>query len=98
MISGLMGMARADTQALMLPAREGETALLKLILHFIPQRRLAQRLLHQHIHIPPKPVNSRSPGHILIDAFWKWVGLLKNHADPAAHLDRVDIRFVNVSP
>src|SRR5262249_28459163 len=57
---GFGGDRSRDTQPLLLSPRERQAAVLELVLHFVPERGLAQRLLHAFGEVPlvaiePKP-------------------------------------------
>ena len=95
---GLDGDGARDAQALLLAAGERVAALLELVLHLVPQRGLAQRLLDQLVHVALEAVDPRAPGDVLVDGLGERVGLLEDHADAAAHLDRVDVVVVEVLP
>ena len=43
-----------------------------------------------------KAVDTRAIGHIVIDRFWKGVGLLKHHADARAQRHNIDMRGVDI--
>ena len=94
--SGCMAMARAMHRRCCWPPDRARALLVQLVLHLIPQRRLAQRFLDQFGQVAAIAVHRRPPGDVLEDRLGERVGLLEDHADAAAQLDRVPGRAVHV--
>src|SRR5262245_58624498 len=69
---------------------------MQLVLDLVPKRRLSQRLLDLLPDVAAITVQAQAEGDVAIDAHRKWVGLLKHHADVAAHGDGIHPRVVDV--
>ena len=80
-----------DAQPLLLAARQAERRALEPVLHLVPQRGAAQRLLDDVVELGSSccmPLISRAEGDVVVDALRERVRLLEHHADAAAHLGR----------
>ena len=89
--SGLTAMVRAMHRRCCCPPERRERALLELVLDLVPQRRVAQALLDQVVHLGDlHPVDTRTERDVVVDRLRERVRLLEHHADTAAQLDRVD--------
>ena len=94
---GLHGQGPGDAQPLLLPAGEAEAALVKPVLHLIPEGGRLQTPLHGFVH--PRVVDTEDPesvGHVLVDGLGEGVGLLKDHAHPLPQFRDVHLRIVDV--
>src|SRR5262249_48920756 len=60
---------------------EGQSAVLELVLHLVPQGGLAERYLNAASHVVFDPVEPQPEGHVLEYAHRERVRLLKHHAD-----------------
>ena len=85
-----------DAEALLLPAGEAERARLQAILDLVPERRAAQRALDSSVEVGLHPEVLRGPRDVVVDRLRERVRLLEDHADPAADLDAVRLRVVQV--
>ncbi len=64
-----------DTEPLLLAAGKSEGAVLKAVLHFLPETRSLQTVLHQLVQRPFVfgPMQTRPIGHVIVDRFGKGV-------------------------
>ena len=88
---GLDGQGPGDAEPLLLAAGELESRAVELVLDLVPEGRPAERALDQFVHVAAVAVDPCAPGDVVVDALGKWVRLLKDHADPAAQDDGVDV-------
>ncbi len=72
--------------------------LCKLSLTSSQKRRAAQALFDDFVQIAAviDADDTQSVNDIFVNAFWKWIPFLKNHADPTAQVDDVHRRIVNI--
>jgi hypothetical protein len=89
---GLDGDRAGDAQPLLLAAGQGQPAHLELVLDLVPERGAAQGLLHHVADVALDLVDPDAVGDVVEDGLRERVRLLEHHADPAAHLDGVDVR------
>ncbi len=80
------GHGTGDAQALLLATGQAQCALPQLVLHFVPQRALAQCLLDAvgHVGLAQLLVVADAVGHVLEDGHRERHRLLEHHADLAA--------------
>ena len=80
-----------NAQALLLSARDGQSGLVELVLHLVPQGRGLQAVFHDTFQIRSvmDPIQARPVGHIIENGLWKRVGALEDHADPPAHVHHI---------
>src|SRR5205814_3655076 len=74
-------------------AGEACAGLVETVLDFVPQRRAAKALLDMLVEQGPlaKSVEAQACGDVRVDAEgWKRIGSLKDHADAAPEIDRID--------
>jgi hypothetical protein len=69
---------------------------LAFVLHLVPQRRPAQRMLHALADTALEAVEAQPKRDIVKDAHRERIGLLEHHADVAPHDDGVDVLAVDV--
>ena len=69
---------------------------MQAVLDLLPQRRAAQRALDALVEVGLHLEVARRPGDVVVDRLGKGVGPLEDHADAPAHLDRIDLRAVDV--
>ncbi len=93
---GLHRNGAGNAKALLLPPRERKAALWQLVFDLIPQHCPAQGGFYQLIHIAFKAANAGAVGNVVVNALGEGVGLLKQNANPAAHLDWVYVGGVEV--
>src|SRR5262249_55794599 len=91
------GNGPGDAQPLLLPARQRQSALLKLVFDFIPERRTAQGLLHLLGGISFEAVQPEAKRDVVVDARGKRIWLLEYHADKPADGNGIDRRMVDVA-
>ena len=85
-----------NAEALLLTTGEGIATFGQLVLGLIPKCGLAQRALHQLIHVAGIAIDARTKSNVLVDALGEGIGLLEHHADAPPHLDRVNGRRIHV--
>src|ERR687896_2095364 len=93
---GLDREATRDAEALLLAARHAEGVGLESVLDLVPERGVAERALDDLVHAALHPEHARAEGDVVVDRLGERVRLLEDHADPLAHLDRVDLLRVEV--
>ena len=95
---GAHGDASGDAQPLLLTARQAECGTLEAVLHLLPQGGPAQRRLDDVVEFVTllDAVEARAEGEVVVDRFRERVRLLEDHADPAPHLDRIDVGSIQV--
>jgi hypothetical protein len=95
---GLDGQATRDAEALLLAPGEARSGAVQDVLHLVPQGRLAQRALDQHVLVGRREPREAQPGqHVLANGHRrKGIGLLEHHAHAPSHADRVDAGTVDV--
>ena len=92
-----LGRERArDAQPLLLAAREAERGVLQPVLDLVPERGAAQAGLDALVEAVLQPERAGPEGDVVVDRLGERVGLLEDHADPAADLDRVDVPGVEI--
>ena len=81
-----------DAQPLLLAAGEALAALLELVLHLVPQRRLGERPLHPLVHRRGGQllVEPHAEGDVVVDRHRKRRRRLEDHADPLAQQVQVE--------
>src|SRR5512145_323171 len=86
------GERAGDAQALLLPAGEIVCRLVQAVFHLVPQGRVVQSLLDLVLDAPARALaaHAQPVGHVLEHRLRERIGLLEHHADPHAHLDRID--------
>ena len=97
---GFDGERPRDAEALLLPPRERESRFPQAVLHFVPQRSLAQGALDRVLQGRPVVIRreTQAVGDVVEDRLGKRVGLLEHHPDVAADHDRIDIVGIDVLP
>ena len=87
-----------DAQALLLSAREAETALPKLVLDLIPECRPAQCRLDTVVELGSRHplIKADAEGDIVVDRHRKRCRLLKDHADLRTQEVQIQSRGQNV--
>src|SRR5690606_29557167 len=85
-----------DAEPLLLAAGQRERARVQAVLHLVPERRLAQRALHEIIHVPAESVDPRTVRDVVVDRLRERVRLLEHHADAAPYVDGIHTRSVQV--
>src|SRR5829696_50956 len=95
---GVGGQGAGDAQALLLAARHAEGVGLQPVLYLVPERAAAQRVLHDLVHVALRAKDAGAEGDVVVDRLGERVGLLKDHPDALAHLNRVDRVVVEVLP
>ncbi len=95
---GLDGDAAGDAQPLLLPARQPHRRLLETVLDLVPQRRPLERPFDDRVQFGPllDPVETGAEGEVVVNRLGERVRLLEDHPDPSPHLNRVDVRAVQV--
>ena len=94
---GVDGEGPGDAQPLLLTAGQAHGRRLEPVLHLVPQGGPAQRPLDDLVEARPcEPGHLRAVGDVVVDRLRERVRLLEHHADAAPHLDRVDLRVVEV--
>src|SRR5437588_4831395 len=83
-----------NAQALLLPAGEFVSGLVKVVLHFIPKSRAAQAFFHGFPDRFLRAVDSWPEGDVVEDGFGERVRPLENHADAPAQ--RGDVQAENI--
>ncbi|EGY02120.1 hypothetical protein AZA_21096 [Nitrospirillum viridazoti Y2] len=80
------GHGAGDAQALLLAAGQRQAALAQLVLDLGPQRGLAQRLFHAHVHIGAAQllIQPDAVGDVVVDRHGEGRRLLEHHADAGA--------------
>ena len=87
-----VGRQRAgDAEPLLLAAGHPESVVLEAVLDVVPKRSAAQRLLNNLIHRTLHPEDLRAEGDVVVDRLGEWVRLLKDHPNPLANLNRIDL-------
>ena len=83
-----------DTQALLLTTAEAQRTFIQPILQLIPDSCLTQTALHNLVQLAllRHAMDTRSIGHIIINALGERIRLLKNHAHAVTQADRINIR------
>ena len=83
---GLVRKGAGDGQALLLAAGKLGAEAVEAVLHFVPQRRLAQALLDDRVQLAPArhAGAARGEGHVVVDAHGQTHGQRRDHADLAA--------------
>ena len=92
----LDGEGACDAEPLLLSAREAEGAALEDVLRLVPEGGPPQRGLDAVGHVALHAERARAVGDVVEDRLRERVRPLEDHADAAAHLDRVDARRVQV--
>src|SRR5204863_4696130 len=77
-------------EPLLLAARERERARLQPVLRLVPERGLRERALDPLVQVVLHPEHAEAPGDVVVDRLRERVRPLEDHADMAAHRDRVD--------
>ena len=85
-----MASAAGDAEALLLAAGHAEGVVLEAVLDLVPERAAPQRALDDLVHVALHAEHPRAEGDVVVDGLRERVGLLEDHPDPLAHLDRVD--------
>src|SRR5699024_306224 len=97
---GLDGDRAGDAQTLLLAAGQAHAGLVEAVLDLVPEVRAPQRLLHELVprgagHAAAVELDAGQ--HVVADRHGgERVRLLEHHAHAAAHVDRVDLRVVDV--
>ena len=87
--SGSTARAPRDAQALLLASGKLVGGFMQLILHFVPQRGVAQAFFHGVGDGALGAIDAQPVGHVFKNRFGKWIGPLKNHAHAAAQRSNV---------
>src|SRR3954453_677370 len=87
-----------DAEALLLTARQAEARRLQPVLHLVPQRGAAQRLLDNIVELAllQPASDARAVRDVVIDALRERVGFLEYYADVTADLCRRNVRAVEI--
>src|SRR5205807_7881392 len=80
-----------DAETLLLTAGEADRARLQAIFHFVPERRLRERLLDALLEAVLHSEHLETPRDVVEDRLREWVRPLEDHPDHAAHGDRIDV-------
>ena len=90
--SGLMRDGAGDAEALLLAAGQTQAGLAQLVLHLVPQGRLAKSPLDPVVELGARKllVEADAEGDVLVDRHRERRRLLEHHADPGAQLVDVD--------
>src|SRR6476620_10747854 len=83
-------------QPLLLTAGERQSAVLKLVLHLVPKRGLAQALFDMLVHVDLETIDLHAPGNIVIDALRERICLLEDHPDPPSDFDRIHLAIIQI--
>ena len=94
----LGGERARDAEPLLLAAGEPERGVFEAVLDLVPERGPAQAALDTVVEIVLHPERARAEGDVVVDRLRERVRLLEDHADPAAHFDRVDVRAYRSLP
>src|SRR2546430_1282444 len=88
-----------NAQPLLLPAREVIGRLVDAVLDLVPERRVVQRGLDLLLDAAARVLAAyaKAIGDIVEDRLRKRIRFLEHHADPHAHLDRVDVRCEQIA-
>ena len=93
----LHGDGPGDAQPLLLSAREAERVVLQPVLHLVPERRLPERPLDAAVEVGLHPEHPGAERDVVVDRLREGIRLLEDHPDPPPHLDRIDVRAVEVT-
>ena len=93
---GLDGDRAGDAEPLLLAAGEAERRPLEPVLDLVPDRGAPERLLDAVVEVVLHAEDAQAVGDVVVDRLRERVRALEDHADPAAHLDRVDAGAVEV--
>src|SRR5690349_69267 len=66
------------------------------VLDLVPERGMGERALDPFVEPRAHAQVAGRPGDVVVDRLREWVGLLKDHSDPAADLDAVGRLGVDV--
>src|SRR5687767_2737560 len=80
---GIVGEGPRNTQALLLPTRQRQSALAQPIFHLVPQRCAPERPLYNLVELGPaaKAIDARTIRNVVVDRLWKGVRPLEHHAN-----------------
>ena len=96
MTSGSTAMARAMQRRCCWPPESAVPGCLSLSLTSSQRAARRRLLLDELVHVALEAGDARSEGDVLVDRLGERVGLLEDHADAPADLDRVDPGVVEV--
>ena len=78
------------------PPERPSADLLQPVLDLVPERRPLERPLDALVQVALHAEHPRPERDVVVDRLRERVRLLEDHADPAAHLDRVDVGRVEI--
>ncbi len=94
--SGSIAIARAMQSRCCWPPHSDSALSLQPILDLVPERGARECPLDALVQALLHPQHARPPGDVVVDGLRERIRTLEDHADPPAHLDRIDAVTVYV--